>query len=620
MDELLRYFEEELGLFGEFAREFARRYPKPAGALHLAGDSIEDPGVARLIQSVALLSARIHKRLDDDYPKFTESLLESLYPHYLRPLPSYSVARLVQDNAGDSGEFAELARGTALRSVPVAGTICHFRTVYPVLAGPLRVLRASFAAPFTAARAPGVARLPRGVGACIAIEFGVRGSLGALCARGIGRVRLFVDADASLRAALLDALFIHVAGAWVQAGDGAWQALARVPLQLAGLAPEDAILPDSGRSHPAFRLLTEYFSYPEKFAFVEVDLAAMARVLPPGCVRFTLHLPLRAPAADTPEARLLAPLSPQHLLPGCTPVVNLFRKGGDPIQLSHTRADYPLAADSAHAASYEIHSIDRVRLVREARGASGASGGGGISGITEFAPLYAVGHDTPGGDVHFWIARRDETLAQVSPGHEVRLALIDADFRPSEAAGATVSTELTCSNRDLPAQLGAGGPGAVLIAESASNSAPWRLLRTPTPSRRFDGKGAHWRLIAHLSLNHAGLTEAGLGDLQKMLTLYDLPKSAGARRQIGGIVKLEHGSMRAWIRTRPVPTLMPGIGIRMTLDEDAFAGASLYVFAQVMDRYFALNSQLNCFTRLEIVSARSGQEILACAPRSAETE
>lgn len=618
MDELLRYFEEELGLFGQFAREFARRYPKPAGQLHIAGDSIEDPGVARLIQSVALLSARIHKRLDDDYPKFTESLLESLYPHYLRPLPSYSIARLAEDGAGDSGEFTVLARGTALRSAPVAGTICHFRTVYPVLGGPLRILRASFAAPFGSTRPPGGARLPRGVGACIAIEFGLRGALAALCARGIKTVRLFVDADASLRGALLDALFIRAAGAWVQAGEGAWLTLARPPLQLAGLAPEDAILPDSGRSHPAFRLLTEYFSYPEKFAFVEVDLEAIARVLPAGCARFTLHLPLRSPAADTPEARLLAPLAAQHLLPGCTPVVNLFRKGGDPIQLAHTRADYPLAADSAHAAAYEIHSIDRVRLVRETRG--GAVGAmGTMGGITEFAPLYAVGHDTPQADgAHYWVARRDDTLARISPGHEMRLALVDADFRPSEAAGATVSTELTCTNRDLPAQLQVGGADAVLMAESASNGAPWRLLRKPTPSRRFEGKGAHWRLIAHLSLNHAGLTEAGLGDLQKMLTLYDLPGSAGTRRQIGGILRLEHGSVRAWIRTRPVSTLMPGIAIRMTLDEDAFAGASLYVFAQVMDRYFALNSQLNCFTRLEIVSGRSGQEILACAPRSAE--
>ncbi|WP_313174510.1 type VI secretion system baseplate subunit TssF [Massilia sp.] len=620
MDELLRYVEEELGVFGQLAREFSSRYPKPAGQLHIAGENIEDPGVARLIQSVALLSARIHKRLDDDYPKFTESLLECLYPHYLRPLPSYAVARLAQDGAAEAGEFSVLPRGSALRSAPVDGTVCHFRTVYPVLGGPLRIVRAAFTAPFAASFAapahaaaaqhgqpPRPPRLPRGVGACIAIEFDVRGGAAAPCARGINRVRIFVDADASLRAALLDALFIHAAGAWVQAGDGPWKALERVPLRLAGFAPDDAILPDSGRSHPAFRLLTEYFSYPEKFAFVDLDLDAVARVLAPGCAHFTLHLPLRAPAADTLEARLLAPLAAKHLLLGCTPVVNLFRKAGDPIQLSHTRAEYPLAADSAHAASYEIHSIDRVRLVREARGAAS---------VTEFAPLYAVRHDTPGADAgHYWIARRDAALAELSPGHEVRLALVDADFRPSEAAGATVSTELTCTNRDLPSRIKPGRPEGDLAAESG---APWRLLRKPTPSWRFDARGTHWRLVSHLALNHAGLTDAGLPDLHRMLGLYDLAKSGSARRQIAGIVGLAHGSVRAWIRTRPVSTLMPGVAIRMTLDEEAFAGASLYVFAQVMDRYFALNSQLNCFTRLELVSSSSGQEILACPPRSAE--
>jgi type VI secretion system protein ImpG len=94
MDELLRYYEEELGLFGQFAREFRARYPKPASELHLAGETYEDPSVARLIQSVALMSARIRKRLDDDYPKFTESLLESLYPHYLRPMPSHTIVQV----------------------------------------------------------------------------------------------------------------------------------------------------------------------------------------------------------------------------------------------------------------------------------------------------------------------------------------------------------------------------------------------------------------------------------------------------------------------------------------------------------------------------------------------
>jgi type VI secretion system protein ImpG len=616
MDEMLRYFEEELALFGQYAREFRHRFPKPASDLHINGDTYEDPSVARLIQSVALLSARIHKRLDDDYPKFTESLLESLYPHYLRPMPSYSIAQVVEGGQGAGAAagvagYAVIPRGTPLRSTPVEGTVCQFRTVYPVVAGPLRITHAGFA---PASRMPRALQGVRGVSAGIAIGFEARGSVAALCRRGAGRVRVFVDGDPSLRAALIDALFLRPPAACVQAeGAGPWLALEASPLSLAGFGDEEAVLPTPDRSHPAFRLLTEYFTYSDKFGFIDVDLEAAARVLPGGCERFTLHLGLVRVPADSDAARLLAPLSGRNLLLGCTPVVNLFRKGGDPIPLSHTRAEYPLAADAAHAPAFEIHSIDRVCVVREARGARS---------VTEFAPLYAVGHreGSAAGTGHYWAARRDETLAQASPGHEVRLALLDPDFSPLEAPGATISTELTCTNRDLPARLRYGHPDGDLMAESQAGTAPFRLLRRPSAACRFEGgRGAHWRLVSHLALNYAGLTTAGLPDLQKMLALYDLPRSPVSRRQIGGIVGLEHGTVRAWLKTRPVSSLMPGVGIRMTVDEEAFAGSGLYAFAQVMDRYFALNSQLNCFTRLEIVSSQTGEEILACAPRTAET-
>ena len=614
MDELLRYVEEELGVFGQYAREFRSRFPKPAGELHINGETWEDPSVARLIQSVALLSARIHKRLDDDHPKFTESLLESLYPHYLRPLPAYSVARIAQPGR-DGGEFACIPRGTPLRSSPVGGIACQFRSVYPVLTGPLQVAHARFSVPIDAPRS---VRLPRGVTAGITIGLELKGSLAALCERGFGTVRLFVDGEPSLRAALVDALFMRARGAWVAEGAGqgkTWLPLDAIPLRLAGFDDDEALLPSPARSHPAFRLLTEYFSYPEKFNFIDIDLREAARHLPAGCGRFDLHLGLAGMAGDCDAARMLAPLAARHLLTGCTPVVNLFRKAGDPIQLTHTQAEYRLAADGAHAAAFEIHSIDRVCVVREARGQAS---------VTEFDPLYAVRQAGTGAPGHFWVARRDETLARISPGHELRLALVDPDFTPGEAASATISTELTCSNRDLPLQLqpGTGGRNrhdGDLLAECAGGAVPFSLLRKPTPSWRFaGGDGAHWRLIAHLALCHAGLTTAELPDLQKMLALYDLPRSPTARRQIAGIVKLEHGSVRAWLRTLPVSSLMPGVGIRMTLDEEAFTGSSLYVFAQVMDRYFALNSQLNCFTRLEIVSNQTGEEILACAPRTAE--
>lgn len=621
MDELLRYYEEELGLFGQFAREFRARYPKPAGDLHVAGETWEDPSVARLIQSVALLSARIQKRLDDDYPKFTEALLDSLYPHYLRPLPAYSIAQIGWRGDGEIPDnVSVLARGSMLRSSAENGQVVRFRTVYDVLLAPLRVGVLRFD-PLLAA--PRALRPPRAIGSGIALEIALAGPGMGPAAAVPERLRLFADGEASVRAALVDALFLRTACAWLEVdGDGCWLPLDAVPLRLAGLDEADAMIPYPARSHPALRLLSEYFGYPEKFHFVDVELAEVRALLPPRWRRFTLHLGLAGIRPDGSEARLLQGLDARNLLPGCTPVINLFPKAAAPLQLTHTSADYPLLADGAHAADYEIYSVDAVRLVRD--GARPAA----APVVTRFAPLYCADDGAPGAasappaggqagaGTHYWIVRRDHATAAVSPGHETRIALIDADFRTTEAAGATLSADLTCSNRDLPARLPWGQAQGDLQSSEAAGLAPVRLLRKPTPSRRFDGvRGAHWRLISHLALNHAGLTMAGLADFQKMLALYDLARSPVAQRQIAGIHGLEHGTVRAWVAQAPVATLMPGIGIRLTVDEEAFAGSGLYPFVQVLDRYFALNGQLNCFTRLQVVSRQTGQEIFACAPR-----
>jgi type VI secretion system protein ImpG len=609
MDDLLRYFEEELGLFGQYAREFRERFPKPAGNLHIAGETYEDPSVARLIESVALMSARIKKRLDDDYPKFTESLLECLYPHYLRPLPAYSVVHIAPDKPAGSGgtRTARAPRGTMLRTRPGQGPACRFRTVYPVSLGDIDVRKAFFAAVIAAPRS---LRLPRGVTSSIGIELAV-GDKASLA--DLGKVRVYVDCEPSQRAALLDTLFMRAVAAYVQPGDGQpWVALERLPVRLAGFADDEAMIPFPARSNPAFRLLTEYFTYPEKFNFVDLDFGEIAARLPASARRLTLHLALRGVLPDSNEARLLSSLSEKNLLLGCTPIINLFDKAGDPLQLTQTRADYALSPDGAHASAYEIHSIDAVRVIYDKRGSTV---------VKEFGPLYAVryGDAAAAQRGNFWFARRDETTASVSPGHEVRIALVDADFNPSDVQGATLSTDLTCTNRDLPSQLRHGNPEGDLRPETESGLGPIRLLRRPTPTYRFDaGKGAHWRLISHLALNYATLTNAGLADFQKMLSLYDLPRSPISQRQIAGVVGLEHGTVRAWIRTLPASSLMPGIGIRMTVDEQAFVGSSLYVFAQVMDRYFAMNGQINCFTQLEIVSEQTGEEILKCPPRTAE--
>lgn len=608
MDDLLPYYERELGIFRQYTREFSERYPKTAGRLFIAGESSEDPHVERMIQSFALLTARVAKRLDSDYPKFTESLLESLYPHYLRPLPSHSIVQIGSRGAENPETICTLARGSLLQSAPVQGVICQFQTTYDVTLAPLHISKAEFL-PFLD-EAP--QRLPRGVTSGISITLETTEDALDLHQGLLKSLRVFIDGEPSLRSALIDMLFIRTAATFVQVNSkGPWLPLSRVPLNLVGFGDNDAMIPFTGRSHPAFRLLTEYFSYSEKFNFIDIDLAEIVSILPANCHRFTLQLALSGLQSDSNEARLLGALSSKNFLLGCTPVVNLFEKRGVPIQLTRTSPDYSLLADATNARAYEIHSVNAVRLIRESAGAHA---------VTEFTPLYGARHGDPvASKGNYWLTRRDESLATISPGHEVRIALVDADFKPSNNGIATLSTELSCTNRDLPCSLRYGHFAGDLSTDAVPTSLPIRLLRKPSPPYRFDSsEGVHWRLISHLALNYSSLTNAGLADFQKMLTLYDLPRSAISQRQINGIVGLESGTVRAWMRTLPVSSLMPGIGIRMTVDEQAFVGSGLYVFAQVIDRYFALNSQLNCFTQLEVVSAQTGEEILKCPPRSAE--
>lgn len=167
MDQLLPYYERELGFLRRYSREFSERYPKIAGGLLIGGEVCEDPHIERMIQAFALLNSRIAKRLDDDYPQFTEALLEVLYPHYLRPFPSCSIVRMdYATGAAQLTTVSEVARGTRLSTRKVRGAACTFRTAYPVKIAPIALAAASFAPIIDA---PDNVRLPAGVTSSISI-------------------------------------------------------------------------------------------------------------------------------------------------------------------------------------------------------------------------------------------------------------------------------------------------------------------------------------------------------------------------------------------------------------------------------------------------------------------
>lgn len=605
MKKLRPYYERELGAMRGLNVEFAAEFPAQAGMLGMADGHCDDPHIERFIQATALANARTAQLIDDNDAKLTEALLNVNYPHYLRPFPSAAIV-CVDMQAGIAHMTAQgtVPRGSVLCAKARHAPVCKFQTVFDVPLTPLALSNVVFHPMLDLP--PSLPR-PAGVTAMLSITLECQTAGLSLAQLKLDTVRPFINAEQSLCALTRDALFMHARTAYLELDTGGWIALNSVPVRPVGFAPHEALLPYPAASHPAYRLLTEYFVYPEKFNFFDIDWPALARQLPPECRRLSLHLGLAGVPADSHLARSLAGLSSKNFVLGCTPAVNLFKRSACPIELTHKAPDYELIADGGPADAYDIHSVDQVYTVREAR--HGQT-------VTEFRPYYSLRHGEAGGrHGRYYLVRRDPLKALSEPGHEMRIALVDLDLDPLAIPNVSVSIELTCTNRDLPARLRYGGAAGDLTLEQATAGYPLRFLRKPTPQYRFSAD-SHWRLISHLALSHCALAPDGLNRLKEMLTLYDLPQSSVSQRQIAGITALAHRPARAWLRDDGHSSLVHGIEVRVTLDEDAFAGTGMHLFALVLDHFFGLYVHLNSFSQLTILSQSSGKELLRCQPRS----
>ncbi|AKJ28556.1 type VI secretion system baseplate subunit TssF [Caldimonas brevitalea] len=615
MEELLPHYERELAFLRSHAKDFAQRYPKIAGRLMMAGDVSEDPHVERLIESFALLAARVHKRLDDDFPLFTETLLEVLYPHYLRPFPSCSIAQFnLGTSAGQMSNGARVERHSLLTTRPVRGVACKFRTAYDVDLLPLRLSSASFR---MAVAAPEGTRLPPKATSVLSLQLELLSpqfSFDALIGKSL---RIYLDGEASQVSVLRETLCARVAGMMVQSTPyGPWSGPYRQPITLAGFGDDEALIDFDARSHQAYRLLTEFFAFPEKFNFVDIPLPKALGAV--GNARsLTLHLMLSGVRADSDEARLLETIGAQNFQLGCTPVVNLFGQNADPIRVTHTSASYPLLTDSRRAYAYEVSAVKKVfRVQQTPQGET----------VEEFRPFYSLRHDELARDDgngsiggRYWYTHRDAVVAEHSPGYELELSIVDVDFDPASPQTDTLSIEVMATNRDLPTLLSVGNPGGDLFLEGGSVAREIRLLRKPTAPHRFErGRGALWRLISHLSLNHLSLSAGGVDALKEMLRLYDLPRSAVNQRQIDGVVAVDYRSATAWLQGNPFATFVRGTEVRLTVDEDSFVGTGLRLFATVLDHFFGLYVHANSFTQLTLVSVRTQEEIFKCPPRNGD--
>jgi type VI secretion system protein ImpG len=597
-DELRQYYEDELLYLRQLGAEFAQKNPTVASHLLLGPNGSEDPHVERLTEAFAFLAARIHLKLDDDLPEITESLLNVLYPHYLRPIPSMSVVEFnVDPNQGKLTKSLRVPRDSLLYSrLLVDGIVqCNFRTCYDAVVPPVQVSQARWTAPELlkpAIKAPDAAAVCSVELTCFPdVQFKPL---------GLQSLQFYLNGDRNLILNLYELLFNNCLRIVLRNPDDPKQRLIELPansLRAMGFRDDEAVLPFPRRSFTGYRILQEYFAFPEKFFFAE--LTNLEGLASEGFQNRAEIIFLIAPfeRRDRQQSLELS-VSEKTFKLACTPVVNLFSRSAEPILVDQTRFEDPVIPNIRRRNAYEVFSIDNVRASSPDR-----------REVTQYEPFYSYHHGRAGKTQMFWHATRRPSVSADDRGTEMYISLVDSSGQSAKSSGETLTINCTCTNRDLPSRLPFGNEAGDFDLEGGSPVKRIVSLRKPTDTLRPPlRKGLHWRLISHLSLNYLSLVEEGRGALQEILRLYNFTESRALEQQISGITNLSSRRHFARVVSEHGISFARGVLVDMEFDEEMYSG-SVFLFACVLEYFLGLYSSLNSFSQL-LARTKQRKEVL----------
>ncbi len=615
---LLEYYNNELIYLKELGAEFSRHYPKVASRLGMQNIDIADPYIERLLEGFAFLTARIQLKMDSEFPRLSQKLLEMIYPNYLAPTPSMAIVELTPDvNKGELSRGFTVPHGTVMESLSVKkdNITCHYVSAHDVNLLPLKIKSVSLGGIPSSLKlnAFGLNRHQVIGGLKITLQTYEKVPLTSLNLNHIGFYLCGPDIQAH---ALLELIMAHTVGIISQIdNESAYKQFLPVnALVHEGFQPTQSLLPNDLRNFDGYRLLQEYYAFPERFLFFSINgLAPIATNI--------LSHPEETAATAQPDqfdifilfdqlpGELESLVDENHLALHCTPIINLFPKHIERITLTDHQYEYHMVIDNTRPLDYEIFSIRHVY-----------GGNNERKQEQEFRSFYNTYSKDKGDYGAYFCTRREQRILSENAqwfgsrtgyiGSELYVSLVDQNESPYNNDLKYITADALCSNRDLPLLLNKDETRFVL-----PDSIPvltTRLRSMPTPPRAPIAEGLFaWKLISHLNLNYLGLVdndpEKGAAALRELLELYANVSEPAIAKQIQGI---RHCVMKSIYRRIPEQGLIVygrGIAIDLTVDELAFSGISPYLFGSVLERFLSRLVSINAFTEMTLHSLQRGK-------------
>lgn len=561
-----KYYQQELSHLKELAVEFSKAHP--ALAPMLSGPT-SDPDVERLLEGTAFLSGMIREKLDDQLPEILHSLLQLIFPHYLRPIPSTTIMQFTPKVG--LMETLSVKAGAGLASIPVDGTSCMFTTCYDVDVHPLEVTDAVFE------QSPGAA-------STLTLHFSLKGM--NLSAWRPDKLRFLLAGSYEIASDRYLCIMNATRRVTVQSGSGGTPLiLGKDALKPVGFEENEALLSYPSNSFPGYRLLQEYFILPHKFLFI--DVTGLENWVDKGTGSdFTITFEFGKLPEEPPTFKK------QHFVLFATPAINLFKHGAEPILLDHRFTEYRVRPSDMHGENFQVYSVENVIGYEK-----------GTVRQREYSPFEMF---RPRSE-HSAVYHVNHKISPVGENMEIYLSVSYPPDGPPPAAE-TLSLDLLCSNAYLAEKLQLGDISQP--TETSPGLVEFKNIHPPTASVQPPlGRDLLWRLLSHMSLNFMSIANGE--NLRAMLRLYIFPDTRNRasvvanNKRVDGILNLSN---------KPTTRLKAGMvftGREVVMESDGSHFAStgdLFLFGEILDRFLASYSSINTFTQFKMQDRHSGEQ------------
>jgi type VI secretion system protein ImpG len=566
-----KYYEEELRYLYESGKEFAKAHPDRAQFLNIDSVGDRDPYVERLFEGFAFLAGRIREKLDDSFPQLTEGIINLLWPQLLYEIPSTAIVQF-SPRTGLLQESKILPRGSEVLSNPVGpeSKVCRFISTQDVEINPLTLT--------------GVNRETDTKGnEILSFHFKLDSGI-AWSSCSIKKIRVHLHAEFPTALMLHENLTTSVTKAQLSINDNQYT-LDLDPdssITPAGLDPDTTLLPNDKRAFRGYSLLREYFVYPEKFLFFDLNGFDSIPFLDPEPETLTYTVTLSKLFTND------KPFSSENFRLYCTPIINLSLQEAEPVAKTGFKSEYRIIADASAPQSVRVHHIVSVT---------------GIDRVTgeryEYEPLYTFKNINSSEQRTFSTrfaqsASGDRQMFLITGGNQ-----IDSSNAIKEE---NLSIIAWCSNGEIPRDYikegdinrpGKGFPDYIRITN---------ITRPTLPCLPPDNQNYLWMFQSHLSSTWASLASAD--SLKNFLKIYDWSGQEGRTRRIEAITEVE---------SSPSEMIMNGCTIRgviitITIKESEFKDSGdIHLFGQILSEFLAQFVSINSFLELVFTIKPSGK-------------